>query len=227
MDNMIMKVECPEPEGTVVRTVSFVPLSVEKLRELWDKLSQFPTLFGQRMNTQEDFITSFISEDSNGKPQANGLIWEVDDVGILYLTDIYPVFQATGHFTFWDGRFKGRELLILKMLEHVFEEYGFQRITTEVPFYTQPTMGAVERIGFVREGRLRKATWYKDEWWDVAAYSMLRDESKGFAESYNKLSQEVVDEIRAKHADRQTYKQLAGKYGLAKAHIAFIVQSGE
>ena len=222
---VIMEVDCPEPEGLVTRTVSFSPLSMEKLRGFWNELSKFPTLFNRQINSAEDFITSFISEDSNGKPKANGLIWEVDDVGILYLTDIYPVFQATGHFTFWDGRFRGRELLILKMLEHVFSEFGFHRIVTEVPFYTQPTMGAVERIGFVREGRYRKIARYKDDWWDVAAYSMLREESKAFAKNYDGLTQEDIDQIRAKYADRWTYKQLATKYGLAKAHIAFIVQS--
>ena len=221
----VLTIDCPEPEGLVTRTVSFTPLTIDKLREFWDKSSKFPTLFNQRVSSLEVFLSSFISEGKDGKPKANGLIWEVDDVGILYLTDIYPVFQATGHFTFWDGRFRGRELLILKMLEYVFEEYGFHRIMTEVPFYTQPTMGAVERIGFVREGRLRKATRYRDEWWDVAIYSMLREESTSFSTNYEKLTQVEIDEIKTKYADRWTYKQLSRDYGLAKAHIAFIIQS--
>ena len=111
------------------------------------------------------------------------------------------------------------------MLEHVFETFGFQRIVTEVPYYTQPTIGAVERVGFTREGRQRKATRYKDEWWDVAVFSMLRDESAEFAKNYEALKDEEIESIRKSYQDRWTYKQLATKYGLAKAHIAFIVQS--
>ena len=224
--DVVMRVDCPEPEGLVTREVSFSPLTTESLKLLWEKLSQFPTLFNRRITSMEDFFTSFLTEGPNGV-KANGLIWEVDDVGIIYMTDIYPVFQATGHFTFWDGRFRGRELLILKMVEHVFDTFGFQRIVTEVPYYTQPTMGAVERVGFVREGRLRKATMYKDEWWDVALYSMLREESANFAKQYDALTQKDVDDIRTNYQDRWTYKQLATKYGLAKAHIAFIVQSAD
>ncbi len=230
MNNEVMTVDCSEPEGLIARTVSFTPLSVEKLRELWGVLSQYPTLFNRHISTQEDFVTSLISEDSNGNPKANGLVWEVDDVGILYLTDIYPVFQATGHFTFWDGRFKGRELLILKMLEYVFEEFGFHRIITEVPFYAQPTMGVVDRIGFVREGRLRKATRYRDEWWDVASYSMLREESKKYTENFDALTQEEITEVGRQYAGSEgaeglSHRQLANKYGLTKAHIAFLIQS--
>ena len=222
--SVVMSVDCPEPEGLVTRDVRFLPLTPESMKTLWEKLSVFPTLFNRRVATLEDFFTSFLTEGPNGV-KANGLIWEVDDVGIIYITDIYPVFQATGHFTFWDGRFRGRELLILKMIEYVFETFGFQRIVSEVPYYTQPTMGAVERIGFVREGRQRKATLYKNEWWDVATYSMLRDESADFARNYDKLTVAQIESIRDRYQDQWSYKQLATGYGLAKAHIAFIVQS--
>jgi RimJ/RimL family protein N-acetyltransferase len=175
-DEAILSVECDEPEGLVTRNVRFAPLTSSKLVYYGEKLSQFPTLFNRFVPRIEDFLTSFITSDGNGGMKANGLLWEVDDVGLFFMTDIYPGYQATGHFTFWDRRFRGRESLVQEMLKYVFEEFGFLRIVAEVPLYSQPTMAAVERVGFVKEGRLRKATWYNGQWWDVNIYSVLKDE---------------------------------------------------
>ena len=179
MSKSIMTVECKEPEGTFMREVRFAPLTAERLHQLWIRLSQFPMLFNRHIVDEADFITTFVSEDSSGNLRSNGLIWEVDDVGIIYLTEIYPAYQATGHYTFWDGRFKGREELIQEMLKYAFKSYGFQRIIAEIGMFAQPALKAVERIGFTKEGRLREAAWYQGEWWDVALYSILKRESVG------------------------------------------------
>lgn len=179
----ILSYECSEPEGKVERSIYFVPLTSDRLRKYWENLSQFTTLFNRHMRGIDDFIATFVSQESNGELKLNGIIWEVDDVGIFFLTDIYPLYQATGHFTFWDRRIRGREKLIQRMLKHVFDEYGFHRIVAEVPLYSHATMGAVERVGFIKEGRLRKATYYRDAWWDVNLYSILREEINGILEA--------------------------------------------
>lgn len=175
MSEPVVSVVCQEPEGVFRREVRFAPLTIERLQKYRERLSKFPTLFNCFVRDADDFVLSFISED-DGKLKANGLIWEVDDVGIFFLTDIYPAFQATGHFTFWDQRFRGREPLLREMIRYVFREFGFHRIVAEVPLYSAPTLAAVERVGFVKEGRLRKAAWYHGQWWDVNLYSILREE---------------------------------------------------
>lgn len=177
MSEIILTVTCVEPEGTFERVVKKTALSEERLKYYWEKLKKFDTLFNRHIVDVDDFIQTFLSQTASGEPQANGLVWEVDDVGIFFLTDIYPAFQATGHFTFWDQRFRGRENLVKAMIRYAFEEYGFRRVVAEVPLYTVPTMRAVEKVGFVKEGRLRKATWYQGEWWDVNLYSILKEES--------------------------------------------------
>lgn len=171
----VVSAVCVEDGVSIRREVRWTPLSYEKLNYLWEKLSKFPTLFNSEIKTVDDFINSLI-DYSGGEVKARGLVWEVDDVGIFYLTDIYPGYQAAGHFTFWDGRFNGREGLIKEMIRYVFEEYQFHRIVAEVPLYSRPALRAAERTGFVKEGRLRKATWYKGEWWDVNLYSILEEE---------------------------------------------------
>ena len=175
---VILKVMCKEPEGNIERSVMFAPLTPTRIKRYYEKLSQFPTLFNRQVVDLDGFLSSFVSQDGDSI-KANGIIWEVDDVGLLFITDIYPGYQATGHFTFWDRRFKGREELLRQALRYAFNEFGFQRIITEVPLYTQATLSAVERIGFIKEGRLRKAAWYHGEWWDVNLYSVLKEEMQG------------------------------------------------
>jgi RimJ/RimL family protein N-acetyltransferase len=172
----ILQVECQEPEGEIIRSVRLMPLSVENMRFLWEKLSQFPILFNRHIQGIDDFINTFISQNPDGSLRPNGIVWEVDDIGIFFLTDIYPAYQATGHFTFWDRRFRGRRDLIRAMIAHTFKEFGFHRIIAEVPLYAMPTIHAMEGIGLIKEGRMRKAAWYNGEWWDCNVYSILEEE---------------------------------------------------
>lgn len=127
-------------------------------------------------NSFESFVRIFFTAGANGEPVPQGIIYEVDDVGILFLTDLRPGKSATAHFQFWDRRFKGREELCRRMLRYAFDKFGFHRIIAEVGLYAVPEMAAVERVGFKKEGRMREATKYQGEWFDVNLYSILEHE---------------------------------------------------
>lgn len=172
----ILEVLCPEPEGNILRKVSLAELTEEKLRHYWEKLRVFPTLFWQESTTFAGFVQQLFVIDHGQVVDATGIIWEVDDVGLFFITDIYPGYQATGHFTFWDRRIRGREVLIQAMIRYLFQEFGFHRLVTEVPVYSSMVNRVVRRVGFVQEGKLRKAVRYNDEWWDVNIYSILEEE---------------------------------------------------
>lgn len=159
------------------------PLTVERLKHYYDNLKDFDVIFNEYVeNDFRAFVNQFLREDRNGNIVSTGLLWEVDDVGILMLQDIRPGYEALAHYNFWDQRFRGREDLCREMLRHLFSRYGFHRIVTEVALYAKPAMNAVERIGFTKEGRKREATRYKPndadeaEWWDVNLYSILEHE---------------------------------------------------
>ena len=170
-------VECNEPEGTFTRAVTPVTLSTEKLNYFYDKLKEFDVVFNDHVpNSPGGFASIFVTVGEDYKVTANGLLWEVDDVGILYLTDIIPGVSALAHFSFWDRRLRGRENLIREMIKLGFQKYGFQRIETRVALYASPVLGAVERIGFVKEGRARQAVRRNGVWYDVNLYSLLREE---------------------------------------------------
>jgi len=170
---VIVNVKCREPEGEVVRSVRLARLSVERMAFLWEKLKNFDTLFNDFVKDDyAAFVNHFVMQ-VNGQPVPTGLLWDVDDVGIFFLSDIIAHQSATAHFVFWDRRFRGREELCVGMLNYVFENYKFQRIKVEVPLYAHHTMDAVERLGFVLEGRLRRAILYHDKWFDMNIYSVL------------------------------------------------------
>jgi RimJ/RimL family protein N-acetyltransferase len=178
LDKFVLSHECDEPGGKVVRTVRVGDYSFKTLKLLWENLSQFETLFNDHFEKDfSRFVSAFVRQE-NGEPVPTGLMWLVDDIGMLRLTDMVPLESASAHFIFWDRRFRGREELIRKMLEHVFEKYKFHRIKVEVPLYAQKTLVAVERIGFTKEGRMREAVRYKGEWFDANLYSMLEGDLK-------------------------------------------------
>lgn len=167
---------CEEARGPVVRRVSLVKLTYEKLRYFYKKLSKFDVLFNDEIpNDFISFAGRFLTLNSDKTVKATGLIWEVDDVGILFMTGITD-HAACVHFTFWDRQLKGREPLIKAMIKHAMERYGFERLEVSIGLYAKAALYAVERIGFVKEGRLRKVMRYKGEWYDANIYSVLREE---------------------------------------------------
>lgn len=167
---------CDEPEGEVVRRVRFVELTMEKLLEFYNRLKEFDIIFNDDFpNDPIAFGQLFLNQSPNGFVQARGLIWEVDDVGILYLTNI-GLKSATAHFSFWDRRMRGRHELVKAMIKYVMLEYGFERIETRAGVHAPRAITAVELIGFVKEGRLRKSVSYKGKLFDANVYSLLREE---------------------------------------------------
>ena len=162
---MVLTFECIEPEGTVMREVRPAVLSFSVLKGYYDKLKEFDTVFnGYVANNIDAFIRSFVKGDGSDGLAATGIIWEVDDVGILYLTDISIGNDAYAHFNFWDRRFKGRENLIRGMMKYIMEEFDLHRINVEVALFAGPWLpSALERIGFVKEGRKREAIWFAKE----------------------------------------------------------------
>jgi RimJ/RimL family protein N-acetyltransferase len=179
MDTPVLVVECNEPEGKVMREVRLTHLSMEKMKFLWERLSKFDVLFNDFVRGDlAAFINHFVVM-VDGEPTPTGLMWDIDDVGIFLLNEIKPMESASAHLVFWDKRFRGREELCREMLKYVFKEYGFRRIKVEIPLYATLSLNAMERIGFTKEGRMRKAVKYKGEWFDVNIYSILPEELNG------------------------------------------------
>lgn len=169
---------CDEPNGSITRTVRFMPLTLENLRQFWEKSRQFPTLFGEEISGDYKKFLNFIIHDGPNGMEVNGLFWVVDDfVGMYYMTQIEPGIDAQVHYSFFDRRQKGRVGLSRAMLKYAFDKFEFRRFSVEVPkFVSKLTRDFILEIGFRKEGCKRQKALYKSQWFDVACYGLLREE---------------------------------------------------
>ncbi len=188
-DEILLSVTCPEPEGSRVRHVRSLVLSRENLIRLYESYKGFRNVMNvEHRNDFNKFASLFLEQD-NDKIKPRGLIWVIDDfVGVFYLTDItinpgskHPITDAVAHYIFFDRRHKGRELLVKAMIKYVFEQLHLRRITVKLPLYaTEGTFTFVEKaLGFKKEGRIRRALWFDDKWFDVNVYGLLAEEISG------------------------------------------------
>lgn len=155
-----------------------MPISAENLEAFWQHAKKYPVIFGKEiLNNADEFIKMFIYNE-NGEYRTNGLFYVVDNfTGIFYLSDIIPGEDALAHYTFFDRQHNGRQELVKDMLKYVFERYQFQRLSVQIPNYaTEQARHFVQSIGFAYEGKKRKAAFYKNDWFDVNLYGILKSE---------------------------------------------------
>lgn len=104
---------------------------------------------------------------------------EVGDSGLVYLTDIIPTFSANFKVVFWDKRIgKARRELMQRILVTAVREFELTRVQAFAPVTNAPLAEHVlSKVGFVKEGVLRKAWREEGEDVDVVVFSILREET--------------------------------------------------
>lgn len=75
----------------------------------------------------------------------------------------------------WQGKQLGTEVL-RNLIAHAFFQLNLHRLEAEVIDYNQPARHLVEKLGFVLEGRLREARYFKGKYFDILRYGLLRRE---------------------------------------------------
>ena len=63
-----------------------------------------------------------------------------------------------------------------------FAELGLQRISSWCIADNVASARVLERLGFVREGRLRRNEYFKGRWWDTLLYALLAEEWRDAAQ---------------------------------------------
>lgn len=178
-NGVVLSIVCDEPEGRVRREVRQMTLSIPNMREFWLRAREHRTLFGEEiLDDFSKFVKNLVVEGPDGIA-STGLFWVIDDfVGVYYLTDIVPEDDALVHYTFFDGRHRGRAQMTKQMIAYVFRRYNFIRLTAQFPLYVSPVVFKfAEQVGFKLEGRKRKAALYKGLWFDENHYGILREEA--------------------------------------------------
>lgn len=180
LGGVVLRVECDEPTGRVMREVRPLRFTKENLHTLFHKFGQFKTIIGKEFTGDfKQFCNLFLNQLPDGTVESNGIFWVVDDfVGIFYITDIQPGADCVVHYSFFDRRHKGRINLIKGMMKYVFETLQFRRMTAKIPLYAKPSVlyFTEKHLGFTKEGRMRKAEHFDNKWFDVNIYGLLREE---------------------------------------------------
>ena len=174
----VIVVGCDEPEGMVERSVYPMYMTQDNLLTFWSKAKEFKSLFWVNIQNQKDFMEVLFQDGPDGTLESRGLFWVIDDfVGVFYLTNIIPTKDAMVHYSFFDRRHKGRSELVRQMLSYAFEKYKFRRLSANIPMHaSRAVFNFAESVGFRAEGRKRKAVQYKDDWFDVKMFGILREE---------------------------------------------------
>jgi len=120
-------------------------------------------------------------------PEELGFAAEIDGnlLGWVKLSRIRWI-SRSAYLTFaldqsWRGKGYGIRML-QAFLEFYFHVLGFRRITAEVYEYNTRSRKLVEKLGFLEEGRLRKARFWNGEFHDIIVYGLLAEEYLGKGE---------------------------------------------
>lgn len=180
----MITVVCDDPKkGEVQYEISPLILTPTNLQMFWKKSSKYTTLFNEEIrNDFGKFLSVFVSTTGAGEIQGKGLFWKVDTkdeemLGVFYVTDITLDTDAQVHFSFFDGRTKGRIPLARAMLKYLFEHYNFNRVSVQIPVFVIPaTFKFIEGLGFLKEGKKRRAIKFDNKFFDIVLYGILKDE---------------------------------------------------
>ncbi len=179
MQTPILSVMCDEKNGDRLRNVYPLTFTLDTLRKFWEKSKKFPVLFTTEIQGDFNKFTELIVSPDGDGYIANGLFLQVDDLlGIFYMTEIKPEWDAICHFTFFDGRLRGRDILVKRVLQYVFNKYNFHRLSVEVPYFApMATTKFVYHLGFKMEGKKRSCALYQGKWFDSRLFGLLKEEA--------------------------------------------------
>lgn len=173
---VVFECECIERKKQITRKVWLMDYSPENLSKLWEKTKEHRILFNDDINGDvHKFYNVFLFEDGSGQIHAKGLNFIVDDfVGSLFVSNITRT-EADLHFSFFDSYL--RYHVAIKMLEYLFEEYGFDRLSAWfVPFASERVFDFILDLGFRYEGKKRAAHTYKGNKFELVLYGLLRED---------------------------------------------------
>lgn len=149
-------------------------MDAKKIAEMWNEAKNHDVLFSDYTAGKfEPFLDVIVDP--------RGVWMEIVDesdsiVGVMYITNITPGFDAQGHFTFWDSVASGREPLALFAMEFLMDRYDLHRMSAMIPVYQKGVIRFTERLGFQKEGTIREAIPHKGKWLPAHIFGILRDE---------------------------------------------------
>lgn len=133
--------------------------------------------------TMADTVAAFVDDNDRGRSMTWVIRRRADDmiVGSTSFMDIEPVHRSLEVGATWIGRWWWRTEVNtatkLLVLGHAFDDLAIERVTLKTDHLNVRSQRAIERLGAVREGALRRHRQRPDGTWrDSVYYSILREE---------------------------------------------------
>ena len=158
-----------KPEPVKVRPEDLVPITKLTLEQIAELAERFKETDVPRMSPH-DFMMHLSSRPDSWFVKAG-------EVGVIFLTEIVPHFDANFHAVFWDKRLTAdRREAIKTVLGTAFEWFDLRRISAIVPSHHNLLFEVLtKKVGFKHEGRVRQG-WSKDSEDDILLLGMLKEE---------------------------------------------------
>ncbi|ABR30133.1 GCN5 family acetyltransferase [Thermosipho melanesiensis] len=103
-----------------------------------------------------------------------------DDEFVGFVSFNMRYFNRNAYITYYvkkEKRGKGYGKKILKYsIDYAFEEMNMNRLTAEVYEYNEVSIKLLEKFGFKKEGRLKKAKFHNGRYYDIFIYGLLKNE---------------------------------------------------
>ena len=141
---------------------NYLPMT-EMAEEKW-----IESLATTRSKTDVVFVIE-VKEGSSNKPIGNTGLHGIDSKDQNAWFGI-----VIGEKDYW-SRGYGAEAAQL-IIEYGFQQLNLRRISSAVTEFNERSIRMHERLGFVEEGRRRKATYVNGIFWDDLVYGLLREE---------------------------------------------------
>lgn len=150
-------------------------MDYDKIKWFWDTIQAHRALFSDLTRGNVENFANLIL--------ANSTFWiEVVEIntgkiiGVMYVTDIQQMIDASVHIIFFDRKPKAKSTLCRMVLEWLFHEFSFRRLSAYIPATYWVTLGLARQVGFVEEGRRRQALLLNSRWVDEIVLGILRSE---------------------------------------------------
>ncbi|MFZ4202484.1 GNAT family N-acetyltransferase [Lysinibacillus sp. NPDC056220] len=118
--------------------------------------------------SEDDDEFRFVAVDRN-----NNIVGMIETFDCDFKNGIFDYYLAV--FEPYRGKGYAKEM-ILMVLRFFFSERAYQKVNTTVYSFNEPSMCLHEKLGFMKEGQLRKIIFTKGDYFDGICYGMTREE---------------------------------------------------
>jgi RimJ/RimL family protein N-acetyltransferase len=150
-------------------------LTPKKIQELWIEFGKHDTLFTDYTQGKvEPFLDVLFDVRS-----IIAVIYNVTNeapYGSMLMNRVIPGFDGLAHFTIWDSKASGKEVLFVQMMKIWMDEFDLHRLSAEIPGHMSGVIRFAKRLGFLTEGVRREGNLNKGAWFDMEMLGILKSE---------------------------------------------------